>query len=322
MTRCLVTGGSGFLGAALTRRLVRDGHEVTVISRDPRPWRLDDCLDAITIVPGELAALSSALARVPLPDVVFHLAWSGGDSRAFAADAVHLGANLDATRELLAWIERHRVPRFVGLGTCLEYGRFPVPVSEDAPCVPDSAYGEGKLAAGRAALAAKTSAAWVRLFWTYGPADSPARLVPSVALSLLDDEAPAVTPGGQLWDYLYVDDAIDALMRLGNDDAARGVFNLGSGSPVAIRSVVEAIAASCRARVTPRFGALPYPQGQTMHLQADVTRLTNATGWQAATPLADGIAATVAWFAAHRERYARDGGRWVVASDAPVETRT
>lgn len=298
--RCLVTGGSGFLGSALTRRLVRWGHQVAVLSRDPRPWRLEDVRGSIAILQGDLRDPVRALEGATAPDVVFHLAWEKSNRRMDADDSVHFDVNLPATLALLAWLEERRVPRFVGLGSCLEYGRFAIPTYEDAVCEPNTAYGAAKLAAGRAALAARTSAAWVRPFWTYGPADAATHLIPAVAIALLGGESPAVTAGEQRWDYLYLDDAIEAIVRLAAVESARGVFNMSSGNAVPIRAIVSLVAREIGGPAAPRFGALPYPPGQTMHLQGDITRLCETIGWTPAIPLAEGIRRTVAWYAAAR----------------------
>jgi nucleoside-diphosphate-sugar epimerase len=121
-------------------------------------------------------------------------------------------------------------------------------------------------------------------------------LIPHCIVSLLAGTPPAMTAGEQRWDYLYAADAAAALWRVLATPAAEGVFNLGSGRPVAIREVATRLRDLIDPALPLRLGELPYRPGGTMHLEADPGRLIRATGWQPATGLEDGLAATVAWY--------------------------
>ena len=116
---------------------------------------------------------------------------------------------------------------------------------------------------------------------------------------MLHDQRPSLTLGEQLWDYLYVRDAAEAVYRLGTTPTAEGVFNLGSGQVHTIRHIVERIRDMIDPGLPLGFGEVPYRPDQVMHLQADIAKLTAATGWTPRTSLEDGLAATVQWHRLH-----------------------
>jgi nucleoside-diphosphate-sugar epimerase len=121
-------------------------------------------------------------------------------------------------------------------------------------------------------------------------------MIPSVITSLLTGHRPSLTPGEQVWDFLYVADAVRALLALAENDSASGTFNLGSGSPVTVRDVASKIRDSIDPRLELGFGDVPYPPGQIMHLEADISRLKSATGWKPQTSLEEGLCRTIGWF--------------------------
>jgi nucleoside-diphosphate-sugar epimerase len=124
-------------------------------------------------------------------------------------------------------------------------------------------------------------------------------MIPSLILQLLRGERPRVTAGQQKWDYVYVADAAEAVARVALNAAAAGVFNLGSGEAPVLRTIVESIRDEIDPRLPIGFGEVPYRSDQVMHLQAVITRLQTATGWAPRTPLADGLARTIAWYRQH-----------------------
>src|ERR1039458_8988565 len=118
-------------------------------------------------------------------------------------------------------------------------------------------------------------------------------MIPSVIRTLLNGQRPSLTEGSQLWDFLYIDDAVRALMLLLQSPQACGIFNLGSGHPVSVRAVVESIRDLIDPTLSLGFGEFPYPANQIMDLQPDLTCLKSATGWRAQVELAEGLRSTV-----------------------------
>jgi UDP-glucose 4-epimerase len=297
--RCVVTGASGFLGSHLVHRLVSDGHEVLCVVRTSSDlWRLTDLSD-VRYTYASLSNISDTSHDISqfAPEVTFHLAWTGGNSRKYVNDPAQVFENVPGSLVLMRLVADAGCKTVVALGSCVEYGAVRVPVSEADPVIPTNLYGSAK--AGTSVLmqglcdALGVRFCGVRLFWAYGPKDDHLRMIPSVVGKLLAGQRPSLTPGEQLWDFLYVGDAVEALISLATSSNAKGVFNLGSGMPVSIKSVVEQIRDLINPSLELGFGDVGYAEDQIMHLQADVTKLRNATGWSPTTPLKEGLRITV-----------------------------
>lgn len=303
--RLLVTGGAGFLGAAVVTAAVRSGWSVGVLARQAEPTRLNGVTDAIRLHQVDLADredVRAVLAR-EAPDVVVHSAWAGLN-RASRSSSDQVTANLLPTLRLVEDAAAAGASKFIGIGSQAEYGLVDRRMSEEDKPAPNSFYGAAKLAAlhlGTAAAAHTDMAfAWLRLFAAYGPQDNPNWLIPSVIEQMLKGGSPQLTSGTQRWDYLYIDDAADGVLAVANAPCATGVFNLSSGRAETVRSVVETLRASVAPDLPLRFGAVPFGPNQIMHMEGDNQRLTLATGWHPSTSLGDGLALTVAAIRAAR----------------------
>ena len=300
--RCLVTGATGFVGSWLVRRLVGEGYPTAVLVRASSDmWRIEPWLSSLTRITADLSSLADAADAVNefSPEVVYHLAWTGGNSRRFNDDPAQVYANVPGSLERMRVAAASGAKVFVNLGSCVEYGAYPIPVRETDPVRPTNLYGAAKHAVEelglRLALPMGLRFISVRLFWAYGPGDDDARLLPSLIGRLLRGERQPMTLGDQIWDYLYIEDAIDALLKLAKGPVTQGVFNLGSGQPHTLRSVVELVATYAGNSTLLGFGDLPYASDQIMHLQADINCLKAATGWQPQFSLDQGLAETVRW---------------------------
>jgi nucleoside-diphosphate-sugar epimerase len=235
-------------------------------------------------------------------DVAFHLAWSGvtGESRNLPSQITD-----NVVQSLLLWeaLRQHGCKAFVGLGSQAEYGPHSGMLTEATPVHPQTAYGVAKLTLGmqlqEACMRTGMRFLWFRLLSAYGPADDEKHMVPSLVQALMEGKRPALTAGEQMWDYLYVQDAAEALC-LAAESAAEGTFNLGSGHAVRLRDFVSAVRDCIDPALPIGFGDVPYRPDQVMHLQADITRLSRATGWHPETSMQEGIQQTVAWYKGQR----------------------
>jgi nucleoside-diphosphate-sugar epimerase len=303
--RAFVTGATGFLGSFLTRHLVEAGVQVTILRRPGSdPWRIAPLLSTVTDLQGSLLDLDplEPVLRKSHPDVVFHLAWQGVANHE-RNDEAQIDHNLASGLALFRLAGRLGCRAWVGLGSQAEYGPQNKVLAEDAPTRPMTLYGAAKLAAyhllGALARQSRTRFVWVRVFSAYGPGDHSHWMIPSLIQQLLEGKRPALTAGEQRWDFIHAQDVADALWRLGSCPAAEGVFNLGSGQAPTLRSTIETIRDLVHPGLPLGFGEIAYRPDQVMHLQADIGKLSNTTGWRPRISLCKGLSQTVAWY---RER--------------------
>jgi len=310
--RALVTGATGFVGSCLTELLSRQGHTVAVLRRGAtRPWRIESVLPRITSIVGDVEHPTAVAAEIKrfAPDTVFHAGWYGV-AGALRNDPEQVTRNLQSAVELVSVAAEAGCQTFVGLGSQAEYGPQNRILRECDPTEPTSTYGVAKLcalwASRHLARQAGMRFAWVRIFSLYGPRDNPDYMIPSLVEKLLRGEKPSLTAGEQLWDYLYVRDAAEAIAAVAERPAAEGVFNLGSGWVQTIRQTVERLRDLIDPALPLGIGEARYRPDQVMHLQADIARLRAMTGWSPRTTLAEGLRETIRW---HRAESARQRSR-------------
>jgi UDP-glucose 4-epimerase len=300
--RCLVTGATGFLGSHLLACLLKQGCETAVTVRESSDcWRIKPLLPQVTRIQTDIAHIAEAAAQIRdfQPEIIFHLAWTGGNSARYNDDVAQIRANLPGSLDLLQIAAEVGVKRWVGFGSAVEYGTCSGLISETLTPVPTTLYGISKYAlclmTEKICSLDKLEFAWIRPFWTFGPKDDGLRLIPMLIAKLLARERPALTPGEQLWDYLYIEDAVEAIAHLGMEPKVSGIFNLGSGEAHSVRSIVEQIRDSIDPTLQLGFGDIPYRPDQVMHLQADITKLAATTGWHPRVSLAEGLSRTIDW---------------------------
>ena len=119
--------------------------------------------------------------------------------------------------------------------------------------------------------------AWGRLFLPYGPGDSPARLIPTALSHLRARKALSLSHGEQKRDFIYAPDAARMFVRLLNANAT-GAFNIGTGEPRSVRSVIEALADRLGARDCLRFGEIPLREGEPPVLVASMKKFHEVLG--------------------------------------------
>lgn len=301
MTRILVTGASGFLGAHVAAGAKDRGLAVRAALRASSDRaRLDRLAPGVASVDLDLADLqanfSDALARV---DAVIHCAAYGVDYRQ-SDFATALALNVAASMRLAEAAAAMGV-RFVHVGTSYEYGAEDGILAEDRRLAPTGIYGVTKAAASLALqdLAQRTGApiVVVRPFSMYGPLEGAHKFVPMVMAASRIGRAVDLTPGEQQRDYLYVGDVVTACLDLAvaTPFPAGEIFNICSGQGIGLRALAEAAVAAVGGNpAVLRWGAKPYRPAESMRVVGDPAKLAAAIGWRATTPLEAGMAAVAA----------------------------
>ena len=281
--RALVTGATGFLGSYVVQELLDRGHDVAVLMRSTSvAWRIKDLLPRVHAITGSLdqvEKLRPALREFNA-ECVLHLAWEGvaNTDRNNPAQA----RNICHTLELAALSAEFGARTFIGAGSQAEYGPYPRAISETDATTPTTLYGKAKLAAGdmtaQLLLACNVRFAWLRVFSTYGPKDADHWLIPSTIKTLRERRRMALTACEQAWGFLYATDAAAAFRTIAEDDAASGIYNVGSPDAPSLREMITMLRDLIDPMAELGFGEMPYRPDQVMVLRANVDHLF-AHGW-------------------------------------------
>lgn len=311
MKRTLVTGASGFVGANLVRRLLRDGHQVHLILRGSHQgWRLEeiaqDCQVALADI-RDREAVNGAITSVK-PEWVFHLSAYGAYPNQTGFEQM-LATNVMGCANLLDACIESGVEAFVQTGSSSEYGYQAQASREDGRIEPNSHYAITKAAATHycqfTARKHDFHAATARLYSIYGPYEEPARLIPTLLAHCLRGDLPPLVSPGIARDFVYVDDAVDALIRLacGNHLPPGAVYNVSSGVQTMLGDVVEQARKLLNVTAEPVWGGMPPRAWDTGVWVGDPAAIQRDTGWTATTSLYNGLSRTADWL--------RDNPGWI-----------
>lgn len=308
MKRVLITGATGFVGANLARRLLRDGHELHALVRPGfRSWRIDAIRDDLRLHTLELAdaeAISRAVAEIR-PEWVFHLAAHGAYSSQTSVGEM-ISTNIISTVNLVEACLTTGFEAFVNAGSSSEYGFKDHPPSETDWLEPNSAYAVTKASATlycrMIAQTRHVNLTTLRLYSVYGPYEEPTRLIPTLIAHGRRGGLPPLVNPGIARDFIYADDVSDAFVRAaGATPEAGAVYNVGSGTQTTLREVVDIARRVLKIEQIPEWGSMPDRVWDTHVWVADAGAIRRALGWGATTSFEDGLRATVAWLRAHPE---------------------
>lgn len=290
--KIIVTGATGAVGSAVLRRAIAKGKDVTCIVHkcSKRLGNLPQS-DKVHIVECDLRDYKS-LSLEGVYDAFIHLSWE----KTFGAsrdDAEVQARNIQYTLDAVQLAQRCGCSVFVGAGSQAEYGVQSVDLTPDLLVKPESGYGIAKYAAGKlSAMLCKNLGmrqCWVRILSVYGPNDGENSLISYLVREFKAGNSPQLTKCEQIWDYLYADDAAEAILAVAEKGVDGKAYPLGSGNGRRLSEYVEDIKNTINPTIAVQFGEKEYYPHQPMHLVADISELTNDTGWKPKTPFIKGL---------------------------------
>jgi len=309
--RLLVTGGAGFIGTHLCRRLLVDGHTISVIDNEST-GRRENLPPGISFIRGDVtrpAEVEPAFANGL--DAVCHIAGQVSIIRSFSDPTLDLRTNVEGTLNILQLCLKYRVPRLIYASSMTLHGDCEtVPTPESEPCRPDSYYGITKFAAERYVhstarrpdLGFDFGVTSLRMFSVYGPGQSFSNPYQGVlgifSGNLLRGEPITVFgDGDQTRDFVYIDDVVEGWVRALGNPASRGqIINLGSGRSITINELAEAVVAAFGPQgVRHRIVRAASRPGEQRSVCADIRRAKSILGWEPHTLFEVGLAKTVNW---------------------------
>ncbi len=304
----LVTGGTGFIGAAIVNKLVEKDYFVNVISHpDDSNWRIEDLSNckvfkADLLRPGNVENLINKIQ----PDIIFHLAGIITPKRDNLTINKVYSINLGITKNIILALNKFDYELFIHTGSGNEYGDISSPLQENARENPNSPYGASKVAAtyfcDMMAKSFEKPIITIRPFLIYGPKQILGALIPSLLYAAIEKKSIRLSPCEQTRDFIFIDDVADAYISMANNSLkihSGGIFNLGSGKETQLLKIINLIKNHFEDSQF-LIGEIPYRPGETMKKFCSIEKIIDNIGWTPIWSIEDGINSTIDWWENNR----------------------
>ena len=318
--RILITGGAGFVGSNLARRLATLGATVLVVDSlvddyGGNLFNLDGFEDRVRVNIADVRDQHGMNYLVRGQDIIFNLAGQVSHIDSMRDPHTDLDINCRAQLSLLEACRRNNPEvKVVYASTTQIYGKaLRVPVTEEQDRRPIDVNGINTMAGEEYHIVYNNvyglRACSLRLTRTYGPRmlvkHNRQTALGWFIRQAIDGEEIQVFGGEQLRDYTFVDDVIEAFPLAGADDAVNGqVFNLGGTRPVSLRDLIDTL---IRVAGTGSFKVVPFPEERRRidigDFYADCSKITETLGWRPTVELEDGLRQTVEFYRANKQHY-------------------
>lgn len=309
MGNSLVTGGLGFIGSHLVRRLVAENERVKVLDNG---WRfgnrnLEDVSDKVEIIDGDIRDFDVVKKSMRNIDRVYHLAAILSTQHFYSHPWLVLDVGVTGTLNVLKAIEENPIKRFLFLSSTEVYGNpsiFPTP--ENQPLmIPDSlnpraSYSSSKLIGETlcSAYAKKNrfDLTIVRLENPYGPRMGWNHVISEfIKRIILNEEFTIQGDGMQTRSFCYIDDAIDEMILcLTREEARNQTFNLGNQKESTVNDIVKYLEEICERKLNPKH--LELPTGGTTRRVPDMSKFNSIMGFEPKVDIKEGLKRTYDWY--------------------------
>lgn len=292
----LVIGGTGFIGHHLLNAAYQRGWQITSVSLNPPSNKR--LVEGVRYLNFDLTDLSSAKNHltenfeyvVNLGGYINHQLFKDGGRKL-------IDSHFTTVQNLVKVLPRHKLKRFVQIGSSDEYGEAEAPQHENLREQPISPYSLGKVASTHFLQMLNRTENFpvviLRLFLTYGSGQNSERFLPQIIQSCLNDDTFPTSVGKQLRDFCYVDDTVRAIFKALIVPEAKGeVVNVASGIAVSIRTMIETVC-TLTGSGNPCYGEVPYRPGENMALYASINKAKSILLWEPEVSLKVGLTKTI-----------------------------
>ncbi len=303
----MVTGGAGFIGSNLVRRLLSEGHKVTVIDNLSTGYaeNLSDVMKHVDFVEGDVRDLALLKSKFQDAEVVFHQAALPSVPRSVADPIASNASNIDGTLNVLVAAKDTGVRRVVIAASSSVYGDTEVlPKEESMEPNPLSPYAVtkyvGEVYAKIFPKLYGLETVCLRYFNVYGPYQDPASeyaaVIPKFITLMSEGKRPVIYGDGeQSRDFTYIDNAVEANVLAANAPNVSGeVFNVGCGERYTLNRLVKVLNRLLGTSLEPEY-ASPRP-GDVRHSMASIDKAKNMLGYNPPVSFEEGLEKTVRWF--------------------------
>jgi len=307
MSNFLVTGGAGFIGSNICRRLLAEGHNVRVLDNllTGKESNMADFIDKVDFIRADMGDPDVARSSLDDIDVVLHQgALPSVPKSVDNPQATHKHC-VDATFTLLLAASKAGVKRFVYAASSSAYGDTPtLPKTEDMPTNPLSPYAVAKLVGEyycsvfSQVFGLETIS--LRYFNVFGPYQDPesqyAAAIPAFVTAILKDQPPTIFGDGeQTRDFTYIDNVVEANLLAANAKKTSGqVVNIACADRITVNEIIEMINKLTGKNSTPKY--TDSRPGDVKHSCADISKAHKILGYEPVVSFADGLDKAISWY--------------------------
>jgi nucleoside-diphosphate-sugar epimerase len=297
MKQVIITGANGFLGNKLARAIAHSG--IKVLAVDISNNFLQN-IDLITFHPCDLENLDLFHDFIHInADTLFHLAWIGINADARQNYNIQL-RNINVLMNVLELAKRLNIPKVIVLGSASEYAAGKMPITGDNLPAPIDAYGAVKSAchilSNGWSIQNGIPITWVIPSSVYGPGRDDNNVLTYAIKSLLKNERPEFTALEQKWDYIYIDDFIQALVLIGQNGKPGRSYTIGYGRSRQLKDYICTIRDVINPVLPLGIGNIPYKSGMPDNSEIDISILHDDTGFTPVVSFEKGIEETINYF--------------------------
>lgn len=301
MQKVVITGANGFIGSHLVKRLNRAGVDVVALV-DPRfDYASIEGLPNVSIIAFSLQDIESLFSdeRLKDADIIYHLAWAGVHASYRNSEDEQL-QNIKYSLDVLKLAYHFQISKVLIPGSAAEVSCGDGMITGKECPFPSDIYSATKVATRflcqTYAFQHGQTLIWPLITSIYGPGRDDNNLISYTIKSLLKREKPSFTKLEQQWDYLYIDDLIEALVALGHKGKS-SVYPIGSGEHRKMSEYVKIIHQLINPHLPLGIGELPYKNPNKVDNQVmDISALKRDTGFSAEVPFEEGITKTIIFF--------------------------
>lgn len=311
--KVIMTGGSGPVGLALIRKLLSEKAEILLLQRELSDRRIylpeDEHLHIHFCL---LEEIENYIPKETDYDVFFHLGWAVQPTT--RNDLKKQNENVKCSVAAVELAKRANCHTFIGIGSQAEYGRHNKMLQEDTLCMPETAYGIMKLCACHSTrfLCQKYGIrhVWARILSGYGFFDNMSSVLVAAILNCLNGKKMEFSKGEQIWDFVYMDDIANALYLIAKKGRDQAIYPIGSGKARPLQEYIRILCEKLGKPEDMELGKIPYSESQIMHLEADISKLQEDTGWQPEIEFEEGIEKVIAFYRDWKIRWEERYQKW------------
>ena len=300
MKNILITGGTGFIGQALVKKLLIQNNNITMIVLENELYKVPKNNKVKTIICSldEIDKYYDILSKEKY-DIIYHLAWSCVSTEYKNNYSIQF-KNVDYAYKIMELSSILKCKKVIATGSVSEYSYVDQPVNgKQRPC-PADIYGAAKVAVNILCdIYAKQhdiSFNWVLIPSVYGPGRDDNNIITYVIKSILNKKYAKLTKLEQMWDYIYISDLADALVLIGDKGAINKTYVVGSGQSRQLKDYIYIIRDKIDPLAKIGIGELPYKTDRVDNSIVDISELINDTGYKPQISFEVGIMETIDYF--------------------------